>query len=91
MNLRKNSAVEHMYKEKRGFSTRDNETVQEWILTHPGCESDAVPAERSENPRGATGASAAGAGGVVDSAGGEGRGLAPASTGLATAGGALVP
>src|SRR6516162_3615195 len=58
MNLRKNSAVEHMYKEKRGFSTRDNETVQEWILTHPGCESDAVPAERSENPRGATGASA---------------------------------
>jgi RNA polymerase sigma-70 factor (ECF subfamily) len=45
MNLRALSAVQQMYKERRGIRTR-NEPVQEWILAHPGSESDAV--ERGE-------------------------------------------
>ena len=57
MNLKEGCAVQHMYKEKRGFPARGNETVQEWILTHPGCESDAVPVERGRKVRGATAAS----------------------------------
>jgi RNA polymerase sigma-70 factor (ECF subfamily) len=55
MNLKEGCAVQHMYKEKRGFPARGNETV--WILTHPGCESDAVPVERGRKVRGAAAAS----------------------------------
>jgi RNA polymerase sigma-70 factor (ECF subfamily) len=43
-----------MYKEKRAVPARGNETVQEWILTHPGCESGAV--ERGDEARGASSA-----------------------------------
>jgi RNA polymerase sigma-70 factor (ECF subfamily) len=51
MNLKSIRDVQRMYKEKRGGLARENETVQEWILTHTGCEPGAV--EGGEEARGA--------------------------------------
>src|SRR6516162_9962091 len=51
MNLKSIRDVQRMYKEKRGGLARENETVQEWILTHTGSEPGAV--EGGEEARGA--------------------------------------
>ena len=40
MNLPAIHGVKRMYKETRGFSARGNDSVQEWILSHPGSECD---------------------------------------------------
>ena len=42
MNSAPNDGVLHMYKESRASAARVSDTVQEWILTHPGAEPEAA-------------------------------------------------
>ena len=55
MNLPAIHGVKRMYKETRGFAARGNDSVQEWILSHPGSECDT--AERRDPTRAAAAAS----------------------------------
>lgn len=49
MNLPAIHGVKQMYKETRGLAARGQESVQEWILSHPGSECDT--AERRDPTR----------------------------------------
>ena len=48
MNPTPTRGVKHIYKESRANTARLNQTVQEWILTQPGSESEAAETRREE-------------------------------------------
>ena len=48
MNPTLTRSVKHIYKESRANTARLNQTVQEWILTQPGSESEAAETRREE-------------------------------------------
>jgi len=56
MNLPAIHGVKQMYKETRGLAARGNDSVQEWILSHPGSECET--AERRDPTRVANAAAA---------------------------------